>query len=323
MMDVALRAFPDQFSFIPTIVNGERLERRSGVVVAGMGGSALAPDLLRLRRPQQDLLVHRNYGLPDGAPDAWRARWCIASSYSGNTEETVDAMEHAQAAGMPVAVIAVGGVLLERAKAERMPYIQLPNTGIQPRSALGFSMIALSALLGDTEVVHELHAVGEQLDPLRAEQEGRALAGQLQGKIPLVLSSPRNASIGYNWKIKFNETGKIPAFANVFPELNHNEMTGFDAIASTRALTEQFHVLMIRDAADHPRIRRRMEVCAELYRERGIPVEMIELDDSSLWKRVFQSLLTADWAAYAIAMTNGAESEQVPMVEDFKQRMRQ
>ncbi|MBI2483406.1 hypothetical protein HYV74_04510 [Candidatus Uhrbacteria bacterium] len=322
MMDAAIRAFPNQFLYQPQVGNEDRLDRRSGVIVAGMGGSALAPELLRLRRPELDLLAHRNYGLPHMVSGRESQYWCIASSYSGNTEETLDALQRAEEMQMPIAVIAVGGVLLDRAIAEHIPYVQLPDTGIQPRSALGLSTIALVTLLGDRVVCDELHQLPTQLRVEQAEADGRALAMRLRGKIPIIISSQDNAPVGYNWKIKCNETGKIPAFASVLPELNHNEMTGFDAMTATRGLVESFVAVFLQDVTDHPRVRRRMEVCADLYAERGMGVERVEMQGASLWQRVFQSLLLADWTAFAIAEANGAEAEQVPMVEDFKRRIR-
>ncbi|MDO8463491.1 MAG: SIS domain-containing protein [bacterium] len=313
-MDQAIKDFPQQFTFTPEIVGTVRKHR--AFVVAGMGGSALAVGLLRLWKPELDMVTHRDYGLPSCTDLS--ERLFIASSYSGNTEETLDALAAARARGLDVAVVATGGELLTVAQAEGLPYVQMPATGIQPRTALGYSTLALLALV-DPDGVPELQHVELATDA--SASRGKVLAGQLAGRVPVVYASTRNRAIAYNWKIKLNETGKIPAFMNVFPELNHNEMNGFEAMPATRTRTSMFHGIFLHDDRDDERTRRRMEVCATMYRDRGVPVEVVQLEGAGTWARVWNSLLTADWMAYHTAIANGADPERVPMVEEFKQLM--
>ena len=125
----------------------------------------------------------------------------------------------------------------------------------------------------------------------------------------------------YNWKIKFNESAKIPSFLNVFPELNHNEMTGFDVIGATKELSGKLVILLLKDANDHPRIQKRMEVLLRLYKERGIQVEVKEFVGENLQERIFSSLVLADWTAWYTAKEYGTEPEEVPMIEEFKKRI--
>ena len=221
---------------------------------------------------------------------------------------------------MARAAISVGGVLLERAKASGVPYVRMPDTGIQPRSALGFSTLGLLKITGNEEGLRETSRAAGALDPVIFEARGKELAGMLRGYVPIIYTSSRNAAVGYSWKIKFNETVKIPAFANVFPELNHNEMTGFDRTAETRPLAEKFFFIFLRDSADHAKITRRMEVTERLLRNRGLGTAVLEMEEknSSAFYKVFSSLLLADWAAYYTAEIYGVEGEQVPMVEEFK-----
>lgn len=319
-MENTLRDFPRQFEFEPVVENAEVLEPREKFVIAGMGGSCLAPDLLRAWRLELDIIAHRDYGLP--AIDL-NDRLIIASSYSGNTEETLDAFATALDRRLPVVAIGVGGELLKLASANRVPFIRIPDTGIQPRSALGFNLVALMAFVGDDAGMAELRELRYSLDNGACAAHGADLAARLKGKVPLVYASERNRGIAHNWKIKFNETGKIPAFLNVFPELNHNEMTGFDRIPTTAPLSDRIHCLFLTDAEDDPRVQRRMEVCRDLYVARGLAVEVVPLEGASVWQRIFTSLLIADWTALRLAGAYGAESEQVPMVEEFKELIRQ
>jgi len=314
-MEQALRDFPKQFEFEPVIEHVARLELREKFVIAGMGGSCLVPELLQAWRPELDVIAHRDYGLPATDLDE---RLVIVSSYSGNTEEALDAFQTALDRRLPVVAIGTGGELLRLAEASRSPYIRVPDTGIQPRSALGFNLVALMAFVGDDIGMAELRELRYSLDTDRCAGNGAELAARLRGKIPLVYASERNAGIAHNWKIKFNETSKIPAFTNVFPELNHNEMTGFDRIPTTAPLSDRLHGIFLTDANDDPRVQRRMEITRGLYAQRGLAVEVVPIDGTSVWQRIFTSLLTADWAALRLAEAYGTEPEQVPMVEEFK-----
>jgi glucose/mannose-6-phosphate isomerase len=208
--------------------------------------------------------------------------------------------------------------LLALAKEQGVPYVQVPDTGIQPRSALGFMLRALLKLTGEENLLAETLDLAQTLKPEQIEEQGKSLAQKLHGHVPVIYASRRHSAIAYNWKIKCNETGKIPAFYNVFPELNHNEINAFGPNKSAQMLSESFHFIFLTDAEDHPRIQKRMEVLAKLYRDRSFAVEMLPLAGASRLEKVFHSLILADWVSYYAAELYGLESEQVPMVEEFK-----
>lgn len=316
MMSDAIKNFPKQFEFQPVIERAEKLKKTEKFVLAGMGGSHLAGGLLKTQNPYLDMVIHRDYALP--ALNDVKDRLIIASSYSGNTEEVIDVFEKALEKGLSLAVISVGGKLIDLAKEHDIPYIQMPDTGIQPRSALGFSIMGLLKFIGAEDELGKMLQLSKTLACDMCEEMGKDIAEKLRGRVPIIYSSTQNEAIAYNWKIKFNETGKIPAFYNVFSELNHNEMTGYDVIETTRDLSEKFHFIFLRDADDHPRIQKRMKVCKTLYEERGLPVDVLEFSGESRWHKIFTSILVADWTAYYTSQGYGAESEQVPMVEQFK-----
>ena len=318
-MRESILKFAEEFTWEPRIENKASLTRKEKTIVAGMGGSPLAADLLNAINPALDLIVHKDYDLPLVSLLTRGAWGVITISYSGNTEETIDAFETAKKEGMPVAVIAKGGKLLDRAKEEAVPYVQLPSVDIQPRMALGFIIKALAALLGLEALAKELTSLADELKPVEFEEPGRALAGRIGDRGPLIYASTRNRAIVYNWKIKFNETAKTPAFYNVFPELNHNEMNALPA--GQAGLSSQFYTIILHDPDDHSRIKKRMEVLAELYRNKEIPVEILDLAGESFLERVFSSLLFADWTALALAEMNGIDPNDVPTVEAFKKRI--
>ncbi len=329
-MDKAIRAFADQFSFEPEIINGELLKPFRRVVVFGMGGSRLPAQLIASWDIGMPVTLHNDYGLPVIPQGEQMETLYIGSSYSGNTEETLDGFERAHAAGYSVAALTVGGKLLEKAKEYGAPYIVLPDTGIQPRCALGFSIRALLVLLKHegsagsqqaSALFEETGNLASTLKPDAYEATGKEIAASLQGKVPVIYASKRNAAIAYNWKIKFNETGKVPAFWNELPELNHNEMNGFDVIPTTKALSEKLHFIFIKDKTDHPHIQKRMEVLEKQYIDRGLQITSYDLEPGLMG--AFKCLVTADWVAYSLGMLYGTETEQVPMVEEFKKLITQ
>lgn len=314
-----IRDFHRQFSFRPEIENRGRLARRKKILAAGMGGSQLAATLLPLFSPKLDIIHHRDYGLPAANI---RDRLVIASSYSGNTEETLSAFHEARRRKVSLLAIASGGKLLARARRFKVPCIELPNLHIDPRSALGVSTMAFLAAIGVRKELREASGLARTLMPRALEPRGQALARQLKGSVPVVYSSARNAPLAYIWKIKLNETGKIPAFMNVLPELNHNEMNGFDVTPHTKELCCPFHFVFLEDPADTPRIQKRMKVLASLYRRRGLPVTPVALHGEGMFKKAFSSVVLSDWTAYHAALMYHRNPDGIPMVEEFKRLIR-
>ncbi len=324
----AIKNFEKQFLYKPEIENKEVLARKSSFIVVGMGGSALAPKLLKTWKPSLDILVHSDYGLPEFSKEELKNKLIILSSYSGNTEEPIDIFKKAKKQNLNIAVISTGGELLKLAIKNGVPYVKLPDTGIQPRSALGFSIQAFLKIIGEEGELRKIKKLATSLRPALYEKNGKNLAEEMKNHIPVIYASSRNLSLAYNWKIKLNETGKTPAFCNVFPELNHNEMTGFDPVRSLisneagvterEKLNTPFYFIILKDAEDDPRILKRMEVLEKLYKDRNLPVQALLLKEKDVWSKIFSSLILADWVAYYTALQYGLEPEQVPIVEEFK-----
>ena len=315
----AIKNLNRQFAFQPKIEHKGTLRKYKKFLVCGMGGSRIPAEILKLLDPELDVVVWNDYGTPS-LPDL-KDRLAIFMSYSGGTEEIIYGFREAKRRKLRRAVIAVGGRLLELAKKERVPYVAIPNTGIQPRMGTAFMMRALMKLMGDEKGLRESGTLAKTLDAASFEAMGKRLALGLAGCVPVVYASRANTALAWNWKIKMNETGKVPAFANVFPEMNHNEMTGFDPVPSTRPLVKPFHIVLLEDAADHPRIQLRMKVVRDLLRARGLRVTTVPVMGANKFLKVFSSLAYADWTAFHLAMHYGAEADKVPMVEDLKKRL--
>jgi len=314
----AIKKFNSQFEYKPEIEGTLSPKGIKTFIAVGMGGSHLAADILNNYDPAFNIVIHKNYGLPALPDNVLRSGLVIANSYSGNTEEVLDAFNLALERKLNVTAISVGGKLLELAHEHKVPFIQVPDIGIQPRSALGFHTKALLKIMGKEKELAEVTQLADLLKPEDFEAQGKELAEKIKDKVPVIYASEANQAIAYNWKIKFNETGKIPAFYNVFSELNHNEMTGFDVKDSSRRLSQNFTFFLLIDGDDIPQIQKRMKVLKSLYENRGLPVQVLELTGKNKFHKIFSSLVLADWIAYYTARQYNLEPEQVPMIEEFK-----
>jgi len=314
-----IKNYNKQFAYEPKVENAAKLKKGiKKFVVAGMGGSHLAADILKAWKPELDIRIWSDYGLPPLSASDFKDRLVIISSYSGNTEETIDAFNAAKAKHLPMAVVAAKGKLIFLAQKFKVSYVQMPDLHMQPRMATGLSLMAMLAVMGEKAALAEVTALSKQFHPAREEHHGKDLAKRIHGSVPVIYASARNGAIAQNWKIKFNETDKIPAFWNMVSELNHNEMTGFDVKTRTASLSRNFHFIFLKDSEDDKRVMKRFNVMERLYHERGFKVEVILLHDKSRIHRIFNALSLADWTAYYGSKLYDVEPEQVPMVEEFK-----
>ncbi len=323
-MKEAILHFPEQFTFKPEIINKKEFPGVEKFILCGMGGSALAGDIVKNWQPDVSLQVHKDYGIPQRKSRFLeRNSRCliVTASYSGNTEETISSFNEALERGLPLFVITAGGKLKALAIKNNVPYIELPSMGIQPRAAVGFQLVALSSVIA--VVLPQKEIMLKELSALKLssqglEEQGKAFAKDLKGKTPLIYSSSRWQALIYNWKIKFNENSKIAAFWNVFPELNHNEMTGFDVAASTTDVLKNFHFILLKDPQDNPHILKRQEVFEKILKNKGFSISPFLLEGKSFIEKFFDSTLLADWTSYYLALEYGNDPEQVPLVEEFK-----
>lgn len=312
----AIQKFSKQFEYEPVIENsgGFEPQKYSRYIFVGMGGSALAPDLLRVWNPSLDMIVHRDYGLPSLPDEVLKNCLIIVNSYSGNTEEALSAFNAALDKNLPLAVITVGGQLLKLAQENLMPHIQMPDMGMQPRMALGLNFRALMKIIGENFALKETGSLAKELIPESLEIAGKEIATKIGDATPIVYSSRHNGPLAYAWKVIFNETAKIPAFSNVLPELNHNEMVGFLSAKSS----EKYHFIFLKDASDEPKILKRMEILAKLYKEKKLFFQTINLESQNIFLKIFSSLILAHWTAYHIAQLSGADPDDISTVEEFK-----
>jgi glucose/mannose-6-phosphate isomerase len=312
----AILSFPNQLQYQPEIQNKQNFGRFNKFIVAGMGGSALAAGLIKSWKPAVKLIINRDYGIPAFVANELENLF-IASSYSGDTEEVIDAYNKAGENGIRRAAISTGGELLKMAKKDGIPFIKIPDTGIQARAALGFSVKALLKLMGEEKALEEVSTLSVKIKPEELEKRAMMLAHELGGRVPVIYASSRNLALAYNWKIRFNENTKIPAFSNVFPELNHNEIAGFTGREAVRSLTGRFYFIILKDPDDHPRILRRVEIMKDLYKKQGLFLKIVDLEGGGFYK-IFSAIVLADWTSYHLALYYGVNPDKTPIIDEFK-----
>ena len=242
----------------------------------------------------------------------------ILSSYSGNTEEIIDSFNIAFKQDLALAIITTGSELLDLAIKNNIAYIKIPDEDIQPRLALGYSFRAILKLLDETSTLGESDALANKLDLNSIKNKAEVISKKLQNKIPIIYSSLKNKAIAKIWKIKFNETSKIPAFFNMFPELNHNEMTGFDSNSATQNLMEKFHFIFLQDKTDGGKILKRIDATKSILEQQSFEVDILPFYGDTKTENIFNSLLLADYISFNLAEYYGNDPDQVPLVEKFK-----
>ncbi len=296
----------------------------SNVVIAGMGGSGWPGFTLgswpRLKVPYQ---VVSNYVLPDyvGANTL-----VISSSYSGNTEETLAALEDASGRGAQIVVVASGGKLMEAAAQKGLPLFAIP-AGIQPRMATLYFLNAYVKILAAAGVAlsdpGELAAASDwlmsELGQLGAEvptsrNPAKQIALELMGKSVVVYSGPLLFPAAHKWKICMNENAKNTAWDNQYPEFNHNEFIGW----SSHPVDKPFAVVEIRSKLELPRIQKRFEVTERLLSgKRPAPIVVVPHGDTLL-QQLLWSIAMGDFVSVYLAILNNVNPTPVDLVEKFK-----
>lgn len=319
-MHDSLTSFPAQFSFDPKIAFRTDQSTMQRFLLCGMGGSHLCGGIIQMLDPSIPLRIHRSYGIPLDIISKPENTLVIASSYSGNTEEVIDAVSVAVEKGFSVNIITTGGQLASFALENMIPHIILPKTRHQPRMMLGHSTLALAYIVAP-KIVTDLHELSDTLDPQQMKAPGSRIAEALHGSIPLIYTSHENAYLSYIAKIFYNETAKVPSYAHTFPELNHNEIESFDNNDENQSLVSQIHALFIFDDRDHPQIQKRMHISRELLELKGIPVTSMHLHGVTRCYRIFSTILSLAWSATMLAEHYGYHADAVPLIEEFKDRL--
>lgn len=299
------------------------------VCYLGMGGSALAGDLFqgytydRLKIP---MTVVKNYNIPGWVDEH---TLLIVSSYSGNTEETLEAMHAGLQAGVVPAVITSGGKLLDLCQSEHIPVVDIPGE-IPPRAALAYTFVPIyrfceqMGLLKDNynaEMESMTEFLSEQIELYGDYNFNRALdlAENLDDTLPLIYSdSSILRGVNFRWRQQFMENAKTLAYGNFFPEMTHNEIVGWDQIAH---LTGRLSVLILRDAEDSNRVSRRMSITRELIENQAAVFYELKSEGENRLQRMFSLIELGDFTSYYLALIRGVDPTPLTKTDLLKIRL--
>ena len=301
------------------------------LVLFGMGGSAIAGDLLRLladREGSAPVHVVRHY-----EPPAWITPedLLLFSSYSGGTEETLEAYRALRGLKARSVVLTTGGTLGGLALEDGLPVATLPP-GHPPRAALGYSFSTLVHLAEHVGIIasagRRLEAAAKAVEDVvsthgrsvvQSRNSAKKLAIRLGGRAVLVLGAERTqAPVALRWKGQLNENSKHLAWASTVPEMTHNEV---DGLIFPKGFARKTAVVLLRDAADHPRVAKRFDWLRLHFQRRGARVETVSVAGADPMTRLLRGVAIGDLVSYFLALGNGTDPSALPGVDSLKKAL--
>jgi glucose/mannose-6-phosphate isomerase len=296
----------------------------SGLVVAGMGGSAIGGALARAAlgdHTSRPFFVTRAYGLP-----TWTTpeTMVLCASYSGETEETLACYESAGALGAKRTVVTTGGRLAAMARTDGVPVIPLPG-GFEPRAAVAYMIVAaleVAALCGagprltseiDVAASHTEQLVAEWGPDAPEDSLAKEIARGLHGTTPVIAGAGLTTPIAYRWKTQINENAKQMAFASELPELDHNELVGWEGAKGGR-----FSAVFLDDSDAHPRVKARMQLTEQMIAGNAAASFRLETRGQTSIERVVSLVLLGDLVSIYLAVLHGIDPGPVKVLDELK-----
>lgn len=304
------------------------------VVVLGMGGSGVSGDVVQTvvePRLPMPLRTIKGYGpIPE-----WVGRNTLvfAVSYSGSTEETLVALDDVLAKGARVVTVSSGGPLAAVATAKGLAHVGIP-TGLQPRASLGYLSLPLLAVLTQMGLVPDLEAdIDEAVKVLSemaprchrdrpcSENPAKDLAKRIIGRIPVIYGgSGVGATAAYRFKCDLNEYGKTPAFSNEIPELDHNEIVGWNQLDDLSS--ERFVCVLLRDPGEHERVKLRFDITRRLIEERLAGFIEVNAEGESVLARLLSLIFVTQLASIYVGLAYGVDPGPVDVIMKLKAELK-
>ena len=279
MMRELISSFPEQLQLAWKNADATEFKNTdqqvSNVVITGLGGSGIGGKIIA-QLVQDDavlpILINNDYSLPAFVNEHTLV---VVSSYSGNTEETVSAMKSALNQGAVVACITSGGMVANIAREHQLDSIIVPG-GQPPRSQFGYSAISLLKVLTAYDVIPShyftaAHSLGNQLASTQDSIIHRAsrICDRIENRMPIIYAEARNEGVAIRWRQQFNENSKLLCWHHVYPEMNHNELVGWEKGSS------DYVALLLRTDDDNPRTTVRMDITEPMFLAKGATVENV------------------------------------------------
>lgn len=327
-----LTGFPNQWKKAMNMTEDIELtvdqERINKICFAGMGGSAIGADLIRAYSYSMcpyPIQVVRHYEIPNWVDEN---TLFISCSFSGNTEETLTALTAAREKGAQTIGVTSGGEMMLKAAKEEFDYIKIPG-GMPPRTALGYSFVPLYRIfqyLGflddiDGELKETASFLTEQNELLSdpSDNEALTLAEELNDTLPIFYSDATMMEpVNLRWRGQFAENAKTLAYGNTLPEMNHNEIVGWERIVH---LTGRLSVVLLIDKEDNPRVQRRMEIVEELVEDQTASLHVLKTRGQTRLTRMFSLIQLADWTSFYLAALNNVDPTPIAKIDLLKSKL--
>lgn len=323
MMDQLIERFPAQLVEALEIGEAAQINAHSepihNIYVAGLGGSGIGANFVaefvkdELKIPY---LIGKGY---DNPAFIGKNTLYVASSYSGNTEETLTALSKIENSGAKIVIISSGGKLIAIAKEKGYDYIQVPNNWPSPRACLGYSLVQQLFVLYKLGFIKKtvIDNVKSSIDLIKYDQDeiknkAEKIAQIINGKIPVIYTSDRMESVAMRFRQQVNENSKFLAWHHVIPEMNHNELVGW------RDTYDNLAVVYFRNKDDFHRNAVRMDINKEVISKYTNTIIEIYSKGQSLVEKSIYLVHLGDWVSWYLAQLRGVDALEVNVIDHLK-----
>ncbi len=325
-MDKMIAKFPEQLREAIRIGKSTSVKRHTEKIhnfyVAGLGGSGIGANFVaEFIREESNVpyLIGKGYDVPN-----WIGKntVAIASSYSGNTEETLFSFKQLMEKAGKVVVVSSGGKIIQAATEKDLDHFKLPDNWSSPRACLGYSLVQQMCLLNKLGIIGDdkIDNIEKAADLLDAEhdnirKEAKEIAAFLQNTIPVIYVEDRMEAVAVRCRQQINENSKMLCWHHIVPEMNHNELVGWSGG------DERFAVLYIRNEDDFSRNQTRMRINQEIIRKKTPHIKEVFSKGDSFIEKALYLVHLLDWVSFDLSVLNGVDPVEIKVIDYLKSEL--
>jgi len=323
MMDKLIARFTEQLEEALDIANNIKIRKPkkkiNKIYVAGLGGSGIGADFVTSiikKESKVPYLIGKGYHIPAYVDDRTLA---IASSYSGNTEETLQSFRQMEKTGAKIVVVSSGGKLIASAKRKKYDYIEVPSNWPSPRACLGYSFVAQLALLTELGIISDksIKSVKKSIKLLDKEnadikKQAKRIAKKLHNKMPIIYCEDRVEPVAVRLRQQINENAKMLCWHHVIPEMNHNELVGW------KDKDKNLVALYLRNHDDYKRNSVRMDINQKIIKKCTPNIINLHSKGSDMVQRMMYFVNLGDWISWYLSQLRGQDSIEVHAIDYLK-----